>query len=172
MRTTPTAPSPAARAGSRTKLALTAMALAGTLILAACQSFTSHNPGMVASGPGGNGQSADVPLQGVNGGPSGSATLLESPTLVLSVTLAFPAPASGTPEEPAAIEPGTCANPVPTPTFPLAPVAAGKSSTSNLNTSLDELESTPHVILVERSAVDNTLVSCGTIPQVTSTATP
>lgn len=173
MRTTLTAPrTDRPRPGPRARFVLAVLALAGALMLPACQSFTSNNPGIVASGPGGFGQSADVPLQGVNGGPSGSATLLESPALVLSVSLQFPAPSPGTPEEPAAIEPGTCAKPQSTPTFPLAPVAEGKSSTTNLNTSLDELESTPHVILVERSAVDNTLVSCGTIPQVTSTATP
>ena len=138
------------------------------LSLAACQ--TSEDPSVGASGPGGSGQSADVPLAAMNGGQSGSATLLESPQLVLSVTIALSPTAPV--EEPAAIVPGTCAQPGSAPAFPLTPVAKGKSTTTSLNTTLDELASSPHVVLVERSGVDSTLVACGPIPQVSAPATP
>lgn len=128
--------------------------------LGACKSSANDNPTI---GGGSVGQISDVTMQAVSGGQSGTATLSESPSLVLAVTINLTtAPAA---DEPASIHAGACSNFTPSAKFSLSPVSGGRSTTSGLNTTLGELSSSPYVIVVSRSASDPTTVSCGPIPQ-------
>lgn len=135
--------------------------------LAAC---TNANDNPTIGGGTAIGQSSDVTMTAVNGGQAGTASLLESPELNLTVKISLPSAPAGT-QEPAGIHTGTCANFNQTVAFQLGPVIRGTSSTSALVTTLNELSSTPYVIVVQRSGTDSTTVSCGAIPQVVTTPT-
>jgi hypothetical protein len=126
----------------------------------ACSSG-NDNPSI---GGGTAGQIVDVTMQALNGGPSGTAKLSESPDLMLTVTITLNS-APGV-QEPAAIHPGTCAGIDPTAKFRLSSVSGGTSTTRSLNSTLGELSSSPYVIVVQRSGTDPTPVSCGPIPLV------
>jgi len=66
-------------------------------------------------------------------------------------------------QQPAHIHKGTCSNLDPKPTYPLAPVANGKSETL-VKASLADLEKGGYAINVHKSAQDvKTYVSCGEI---------
>lgn len=146
--------------------AVLAASLASAVLLAACQSSGSDNP---AIGGGGVGQTADVAMNAVAGGPSGTASLAESPGLVFTLDLTL-TPAAAT-EEPAGVHPGTCNSFDPTTRFALSPVSGGKSASTLLNTTLSELQSSPYVIVVQRSATDTAAISCGQIPEVAASPT-
>lgn len=147
---------------SRVAAALAA-SLAAAALLAGCQSSGSDNP---AIGGGGIGQTAEVTMNPVSGGPSGTASLEESPSLVFTVNVDLtPAVAA---QEPAGVHTGTCNTFDPTVKFNLSPVSSGKSGTTLLNTTLSELQSTPYVIVVQRSATDGAAISCGQIPPATA----
>ncbi|HLI55843.1 MAG TPA: hypothetical protein VKY26_02300 [Actinomycetota bacterium] len=133
--------------------------------LAACQS-SSNDTGTIQGG--GGGQSSIVTMSGIAGGPSGTATLLESPSLNLSIEIDLTGETTS-PSEPAAVYPGTCTSPGKTQFLGLAPVMGNKSKTPTLNSTLDELSSSPYMIVVFSSGVQGTPISCGTIPQL---ATP
>lgn len=146
------------------KTALPATLLAALLALVACSSG-NDNPS-IAGGGTNVGQTADVSMQAENGGQSGTATLDESPSLDLTVTIRLQNPIST--QEPAGIHAGTCSSFTPDAKFALSSVANGASTTSALNTTLGELSSSPYVIVVQRSGTDPTAVSCGAIPQAAS----
>lgn len=156
-------PSSPRRRRGRTRLRLCVTLAVPVALLGACKSSSSDNP---AIGGGGVGQTQDVTMVSYNGGQAGTATLGESPSLVFSVTVHLSAPTQGTAaaSEPADIRPGTCANPDPTAKFPLTPVVNGQSDTPSLNTTLGEMQSSPYVIVVHRSAQDPAVISCGAIP--------
>ena len=139
---------------------------AATLVLVACSSSANDNPTI----GGGVGQIADVTLQAVNGGQSGTATVTESPSLVMTVTVKLDNAPQGA-QQPAGVHAGTCAIYDPKAKFGLNTVVSGTSSSSALNTTLGELQSSPYVIVVERAPGDTTAVSCGPIPQVSPSAT-
>ncbi|GAC1369841.1 MAG: hypothetical protein NVSMB32_14480 [Actinomycetota bacterium] len=143
-----------------------AAGLAVVLCLAACKG--NDNP---ALGGGGIGQTQEVTLVATNGGQNGTAVLAESPSLVLSVTIKLSAPASGAPAalEPAAIRAGTCTHPDASARFALSGVVNSQSTTKSLNTTLGELQSSPYVIVIQRSAQDPAIVSCGAIPTILAT---
>jgi len=140
------------------KTAWKAALAAATITLAACSSSANDNPTI---GGGAVGQISDVSMQAVNGGQSGAAKLTESPSVVLTLTIALQS-ASGS--QPASIHSGTCTGFDAAPKFALKPVVDGQSTTSPLNTTLGELSSSPYVIVVQRSATDPTTASCGPIP--------
>lgn len=149
----------------RTRLrAATALLGAAALAagLTACQS--SGNDTGTITGPGG-GQTSTVTMTGIAGGPSGTATLLESPSLNLSIEIDLSGETTS-PSEPVAIYPGTCAAPGKTQFLGLSPVMKNKSTTPTLNSTLDELSSSPYVILVVSSGVQGAPISCGPIPQL------
>src|SRR5205807_10320520 len=98
------------------------------------------------------------------------ATLSESPSVVLTVTISLQQNAPGA-QQPASIHAGTCNGFAAAPKFQLNPVVNGKSTTSPLNSTLGELSSSPYVIVVQRSTTDPTTTSCGVIP-VASTTSP
>lgn len=137
-----------------------ALALAG--LGTSCQSSANDNGAIQGSG---QGQTSIVTMSAMNGGQSGSATLLESPSLVFSIEIDLTG-APSTVQEPASVHAGTCSAINPATAFALSSVISGTSRTTNLNTTLDELSSTPYVIVVSRSGLDATPVSCGPIPQV------
>jgi hypothetical protein len=151
------------------RLRLAAGLCAGAVCLAACSSNVNDNPA-IGGGNTGTGQTADVTMQALNSGQSGTATLLESPSLVLTVKIDLTA-APATIQEPAGIHAGTCTAIGPTVAFALSSVISGSSTSINLNTTLAELSSSPYVIVVQRSGVDSTPVSCGPIPEAAA-ATP
>lgn len=130
--------------------------------LAAC---TTNDTPSIGGGSGGTGQSADVVMQAMNGGQAGSATILESPTLDLSVKITLQGSPS-TLQEPAGVHAGTCTAINPEVKFPLSSITNGTSTTNNLNTTLAELSSSPYVVVVQRSGLDATPVSCGQIPSL------
>jgi len=139
---------------------------AATVVLVGCSSSANDNPTI----GGGVGQIADVTMQAVNGGPAGTATVTESPSLVMTVTVNLDNVGQGT-QQPAGIHAGTCATYDPKAKFGLNVLVGGKSSSTALNTTLGELQSSPYVIIVERAPGDTTAVSCGPIPQVSPSAT-
>ena len=148
-------------------LLLAAVALCGAL--AAC---TNANDNPTIGGGNSIGQTSDVTMTAVNGGQAGTAELLESPQLELTVKITLPTAPSAT-QEPAGIHAGTCASFNPAVAFELGPVIRGSSTTSPLaTTTLNELSSTPYVIVVQRSGTDSTTVSCGAIPQIATSPTP
>lgn len=130
--------------------------------LAACQS-SSNDTGTI-SGAGG-GQTSTVTMTGIGGGPSGTATLLESPSLNLSIDIDLTGETTS-PSEPAAIYAGTCSSLAKTQFLGLSPVMKNKSKTPTLNSTLDELASSPYAIVVLSSGVQGTPISCGPIPQL------
>ena len=149
------------------KTTWTAVLLVAALALAGCSSPANDNPTI---GGGNVGQISDVTMQAVNGGQSGTATLSESPSVVLTVTISLQnAPG---PQQPASIHTGTCTSFDGAAKFALSPVVSGKSTTSPLNTTLGELSSSPYVIVVQRSATDPTTASCGVIPVASAPASP
>lgn len=147
---------------SRVAAALAA-SLAAAALLGACKSSSSDNP---AIGGGGIGQTAEVTMNPVSGGPSGTAALAESPALVFTLNLDL-TPAVAV-QEPAGLHTGTCNSFDPAVKFNLTPVSNGKSGTTLLNTTLSELQSSPYVIVVQRSATDSAAISCGQIPPATA----
>jgi len=91
---------------------------------------------------------------------SGTATLTkegaDSTKVVVNLT-------GATGPQPAHIHKGSCSNLDPKPTYPLSPVANGKSETV-VKASLDALEKGGYAINVHKSAQDvKTYVSCGEI---------
>lgn len=150
------------------KTAWPAVLVAAALTLAACSSPASDNPTI---GGGAVGQISDVTMQAVNGGQSGTATLSESPSVVLTVAISLQQNAPGA-QQPASIRAGTCNGFDAAPKFPLNPVVNGKSTTSPLNSTLGELSSSPYVIVVQRSASDPTTTSCGVIPVASTSTSP
>lgn len=150
------------------KAAWPAVLIAAALTLAACSSPASDNPTI---GGGAVGQISDVTMQAVNGGQSGTATLSESPSVVLTVAISLQQNAPGA-QQPASIHAGTCNGFDAAPKFPLNPVVNGKSKTSPLNSTLGELSSSPYVIVVQRSASDPTTTSCGVIPSASTSTSP
>src|SRR5262245_55516464 len=90
---------------------------------------------------------------------SGTATLTKdgaNTKVVVNLT-------GATGQQPAHIHKGTCSNLDPKPTYPLSPVANGKSETV-VKASLDDLETGGYAINVHKSAQDvKTYVSCGEI---------
>jgi len=151
------------------KTAWPAVLAAAALTLAACSSPASDNPTI---GGGAVGQISDVTMQAVNGGQSGSATLSESPSVVLTVTISLRNPPAATgSQQPASIHAGTCNGFDAATKFPLNAVVNGQSTTSPVNSTLGELSSSPYVIVVQRSTTDPTTASCGVIP-VASTTSP
>lgn len=140
----------------------TAVLAAGLAVgLAACQS-SSNDTGTI-SGAGG-GQTSTVTMTGVGSGPSGTATLLESPSLNLSIDIDLTGETTS-PSEPAAIYAGTCSS-LKTQFLGLSPVVKNKSKTPTLNSTLDELASSPYAIVVLSSGLQGTPISCGPIPQL------
>ncbi len=133
--------------------------LVAVLALGACSSSANDNPTI---GGGNVGQTSEVTMQAMNGGQSGTASLAESPSLLLTVTITLQNPSVA--QEPAGIHVGTCTSFTPTAKFALSSVVGGKSTTSSLNTTLGELSSSPYVIVVQRSGTDPTTASCGPIP--------
>jgi hypothetical protein len=155
----------------RSRIAAAAALIGVAVLLTACHSGANDNPAIAGGGRGAIGQMQDVTMTAVNGGQSGTAELLESPTLSLSITITLKgAPASI--QEPAGIYSGTCSGANPATRIGLSPVIAGKSTSNNVNTTIDELSSTPHLIAVERSGLDATLISCGNIPLLSTAAAP
>jgi hypothetical protein len=148
------------------KTAWAAALIAAAITLAACSSSSNDNPTI---GGGNVGQISDVTMQAVNGGQSGTATLSESPSVVLTVTIALQNAAGS---QPASIHAGTCTSFDGAAKFPLNAVVNGKSTTSPMNTTLGELSSSPYVIVVQRSAADPTTASCGVIPVASAPASP
>lgn len=130
--------------------------------LTACQN-SSNDTGTI-NGPGG-GQTSTVTMTGIAGGPSGTATLLESPSLNLSIEIDLTGETTSA-SEPASIYPGSCAAPGKSQFLGLSPVMSNKSKTPTLNSTLDELSSSPYVIVVFSSGVQGTPISCGPIPQL------
>jgi len=147
------------------KTAWPAVLVAAAITLAACSSSASDNPTI---GGGAVGQIADVTMQAVNGGQSGTARLSESPSVVLTVTISL----QNDPEarQPASIHAGTCNSFDAAPKFALNAVVNGQSTTSPLNSTLGELSSSPYVIVVQRSTTDPTTASCGVIPTAATTS--
>ncbi|MGH2717264.1 MAG: hypothetical protein ACRDJU_01635, partial [Actinomycetota bacterium] len=113
----------------------------------------------------GGGQTSTVTMTGIAGGPSGTATLLESPSLTLSIDIDLTGETTS-PSEPAGIYAGSCATIAKTQFLGLSPVMKNVSKTPTLNSTLDELSSTPYVIVVSSSGVQGTPISCGPIPQL------
>ena len=148
------------------KTAWPAVLVTVALSLAACSSPASDNPTI---GGGAVGQISDVTMQAVNGGQPGAATLSESPSVVLTVTISLQQSVPGA-QQPASIHAGTCNGFDAAPKFALDPVVNGKSTTSPLNSTLGELSSSPYVIVVQRSATDPTTASCGVIPVAATTS--
>src|SRR5437016_258712 len=150
---------------TRTKTVAMASALGvAVLALGAC---SSGNDNPAIGGGGSVGQMSEVTMQALNGGQSGIATVTESPDLMLTVAIKLQN-APGT-QEPAGVHAGTCAGIDPAMKFPLSSVIDGQSTTTSVKTTLGELSSKPYVIIVHRSGTDSTPVSCGGIPQVSST---
>jgi len=148
------------------------LVLAALLLSGALTACTNANDNPTIGGGNATGQTSDVTMTAVNGGQAGTAELLESPQLELSVKVTLPTAPSAT-QEPAGIHAGTCANFNQTVAFQLGPVIKGSSTTSPLaTTTLNELASSPYVIVVQRSGTDSTTVSCGAIPQIAASATP
>jgi len=150
------------------KTAWPAVLVTVALSLAACSSPASDNPTI---GGGAVGQISDVTMQAVNGGQPGAATLSESPSVVLTVTISLQQNVPGA-QQPASIHAGTCNGFDAAPKFALDPVVNGKSTTSPLNSTLGELSSSPYVIVVQRSASDPATTSCGVIPTGTPSSAP
>jgi len=91
---------------------------------------------------------------------SGTATLTKQGADTTKVVLNL---SGATGQQPAHIHKGTCSNLDPKPTYPLSPVANGKSETV-VKASLDDLEKGGYAINVHKSAQDvKTYVSCGEI---------
>lgn len=147
-------------------LLLAALVLSGAL--AAC---TNANDNPTIGGGSSTGQTSDVTMTAANGGQAGTAELLESPQLELTVKITLPTAPSAT-QEPAGIHAGTCAAFNQNVAFQLSPVIKGSSTTPLATTTLNELSSTPYVIVVQRSGTDSTTVSCGAIPQIPTSPAP
>lgn len=91
---------------------------------------------------------------------SGTATLTKEGADTTKVVVDL---TGATGQQPAHIHKGTCSNLDPKPTYPLSPVANGKSETV-VKASLDDLEKGGYAINVHKSAQDvKTYVSCGEI---------
>ena len=91
---------------------------------------------------------------------SGTATLTKEGADTTKVVVSL---TGATGQQPAHIHKGTCSNLDPKPTYPLSPVANGKSETV-VKASLDDLEKGGYAINVHKSAQDvKTYVSCGEI---------
>ncbi|HEU5001455.1 MAG TPA: hypothetical protein VFW71_01570 [Actinomycetota bacterium] len=149
-----------------------AMVLAAVLLSGALAACTNANDNPTIGGGNAIGQTSDVTMTAVNGGQAGTAELLESPQLELTVKIALPTAPAAT-QEPAGIHAGTCTTFNQTVAFQLSPVIRGSSTTSPLaTTTINELSSTPYVIVVQRSGTDSTTVSCGAIPQIPTSPTP
>ena len=158
----------APRRPSRRRVRISVVALvAAAVAMGACSSSSNDNPTI---GGGAVGQISDVAMTAVAGGQSGTAKLTESPSVVLTVTIAL-ANAPG-PQQPASIHAGTCNSFDPSPKFALSPVVNGQSTTNGLNTTLGELSASPYVIVVRRSTTDPTTASCGVIPTALGTTSP
>lgn len=91
---------------------------------------------------------------------SGTATLTKEGADTTKVVVNL---TGATGQQPAHIHKGTCSNLDPKPTYPLSPLANGKSETV-VKASLDDLEKGGYAINVHKSAQDvKTYVSCGEI---------
>jgi len=91
---------------------------------------------------------------------SGTATLTKEGADTTKVVVNL---SGATGQQPAHIHKGTCSNLDPKPTYPLSPVANGKSETL-VKASLADLEKGGYAINVHKSAQDvKTYVSCGEI---------
>ncbi|HMC08537.1 MAG TPA: hypothetical protein VKL22_04370 [Actinomycetota bacterium] len=149
---------------ARTKMAAMTSALgAAVLALGAC---SSGNDNPAIGGGGSVGQISEVTMQALNGGQAGTATLTESPDLMLTVTVKLQKTPGA--QEPAGVHAGTCGGIDPATKFPLSSVIDGQSTTTSVKTTLGELSSRPYVIVVQRSGTDSTPVSCGAIPQASA----
>ena len=91
---------------------------------------------------------------------SGTAMLMKEGADTTKVVVDLP---GATGQQPAHIHKGTCSNLDPKPTYPLSPVANGKSETV-VKASLDDLSKGGYAINVHKSTQDlKTYVSCGEI---------
>jgi len=149
---------------ARTKMAAMTSALgAAVLALGAC---SSGNDNPAIGGGGSVGQISEVTMQALNGGQAGTATLTESPDLMLTVAVKLQKTPGA--QEAAGVHAGTCGGIDPATKFPLSSVIDGQSTTTSVKTTLGELSSRPYVIVVQRSGTDSTPVSCGAIPQASA----
>jgi hypothetical protein len=99
-----------------------------------------------------------APQSGSN--ESGTAMLTKKGADTTKVVVNLP---GATGQQPAHIHKGTCSNLDPKPTYPLSPVANGKSETV-VKAPLDDLSKGGYAINVHKSARDlKTYVSCGEI---------
>ena len=133
---------------------------AGTLAVSACGGDDGGG-GAVEGGV--EGSEAAVEMQGVNESSEfGTASLFSEDGDKTRVLMDTDGPFDREFEQPAAIYKGTCPTPSGEPAYDLGLLTDGFAETT-IDASLEELRSGGFIIVVHKSASDDTVTQCGTI---------